>query len=122
MNGVLDISLNEALAFASEDTALFIDVRKKEEILESGVINAKNIEKIELYQGENMKFNANFEQELCKIIQKYTNINKVIFVCRGGKRSRQACDFMQSFKNIECYNLTGGIQECLNCGVRLLKI
>jgi len=51
--------------------------------------------------------------EVVEQIDNFNNKEKYIFVCRSGARSERVTNFMIS-KNIESYNLTGGMKQLKN--------
>mgnify|MGYP001186927065 FL=1 len=51
--------------------------------------------------------------EVVEKIDNFTNEEKYIFVCRSGARSARVTNFMIS-KNVESYNLAGGMKQLKN--------
>ena len=51
--------------------------------------------------------------EIIENIDDFKNSEKYIFVCRSGARSERVTNFMIS-KNIESYNLSGGMKQVKN--------
>ena len=51
--------------------------------------------------------------EVVENIDNFNNKEKYIFVCRSGARSGKVTNFMIS-KNVESYNLTGGMKQLKN--------
>ena len=51
--------------------------------------------------------------EVSEKIDNFNNEEKYIFVCRSGARSERVTKFMIS-KNVESYNLTGGMKQLKN--------
>ena len=51
--------------------------------------------------------------EVVDKIDNFNNEEKYIFVCRSGARSERVTNFMIS-KNVESYNLTGGMKKLKN--------
>ena len=51
--------------------------------------------------------------EVVDKIDNFNNEEKYIFVCRSGARSERVTNFMIS-KNVESYNLTGGMKQLKN--------
>jgi len=76
----------------SKITIQLIDVREKEEFLSQHISGSKNIPLSRLAQEIN-KLNKNKE---------------IILICRSGKRSKLACEFLKE-KGYNVKNLSGGI-------------
>ncbi len=84
-----------------------------EDLLKEGYLLIDVREQDEWDAGHHKRANHLPMGEVVEKIDNFNNDKKYIFVCRSGARSGRVTNFMIS-KNIESYNLTGGMKQLKN--------
>lgn len=114
------IGLTEAFKnLTCQENSFLIDVRTIEEWQEVGIVDDGSLKNksslISWKKFPDMKINDNFltevEDFLNKASQNKSLKNLSIFlICRGGSRSNQAAEYLESFGYSSLYNITDGFE------------
>ncbi len=111
LSSIKNIEKIELDSIINNNKFILIDVRDQKEIIETGMItkDAKNIPLKEI--SESLKLD-NDDWKKKYGFDKPTNQEEkfIIFSCRSGKRSLEACKIFSSY-GINCMNYTGGANE-----------
>ena len=103
MNSVKEIDAVELATWVNEkhENMRVIDVRGMGEIASGTVVGA---EAVPLHT-------------LPVRISEFSREEKLVFICRSGARSAQACMFLQQQGYENVYNLRGGMMGWMQCGL-----
>ena len=117
INTIENILPKDCFKYLSKNpNAYLIDVRTTPEWLYVGLPNLESLQKKTICVAwqiyPEMEININFESE---IINAGINTKDTIFlICRSGKRSLDAAQFLTSCGFINCYNVKDGFEGKLN--------
>jgi rhodanese-related sulfurtransferase len=99
----------------NNENSILIDVRTPEEFNFVGIVDASKFNNrmilIPWQTLPQMQFNNNFANELTS---KTSYNNELLFICRTGGRSQQACELANQLGYINCFNITNGFEGDLN--------
>jgi len=99
----------------NQKSAILVDVRTQEEFNLVGVVDAQSFENrmllLPLFNLPDMHLNPEFSLQLS---QKATLDQELLFICRSGYRSNQACEFANSLGFKKCYNIINGFEGDLD--------
>ena len=114
---IKNVTSKECFKYLSKiPNAYLVDVRTAPEWLYIGLPNLESLQKkticIAWQVYPTMEINFNFRSE---IINAGINIEDSIFlICRSGKRSLDAAEFLTSCGFINCYNVSDGFEGKIN--------
>ena len=112
---VIDINNKEIKIFLKKNIPI-IDIRTKKEWNETGVI--PNSILITFFD-ENGKYNLNEWRN--KLLKVSSNHNKIILICRTGRRTKLAGNMINKKFNIVVYNAKYGIKSWINSKLNVVK-
>ena len=104
MNQVTETSVRDAKDWLDAGTAIFVDVREDNELLQARIAGAVHVPL------------SRFDPADIPTVPE----KRVVFVCAVGARSFQAADYLLNQEILtEAYNLTGGLQAWNIAGLPL---
>ncbi len=104
---VYDITPSIAMQMLENDDVVMIDVRTQAEWNNGIPEIPEKVICLSLLIGAQMKPNVNFLDDF-KILDLPLS-TKIIFICKSGRRSREAASIISNI-GYECYNLDGGFE------------
>ena len=102
-----EIAVEDAAKRMGEDGVCVLDVRTPDERARGYIAGSENVD----FHDGNFKSN----------IEKLDHSKTYIVHCRGGGRSGKTVTMMQELGFTACYNLTGGFNEWVKKGMRVVR-
>lgn len=112
----IQIAPQEAYIFLkNQKNAILVDVRTYEEFKFVGTVDASSFENrmllLPLHNLPDMHTNPEFSSQ---ILEKISTEQEILFICRSGFRSNQACEIAQNLGYKKCYNIINGFEGDLD--------